>query len=69
MLAEFHGDTIPCGKGDDRGGVFEPWQLPVVGCVGECFREGKVRDDVSPVGELDEFWLGIVDCGLWDSDE
>ena len=69
MLAEFHGDAVAGGEGNYEYGVFEAWQLPVVGCVGECSREGGVSDDVSPVGGLDEGEAEVVDCGFGNGDE
>ena len=69
LLAEFHEDAVGGGEGDYEYGVFEAWELPVIGCIGECSREGGVGDDVSPVGELDEVRLCIVNCGLWNCDE
>ena len=69
MLAEFHGDAVAGGEGNYYGGVIEAWELPMVGRVGECVREGGVGDDVSPVGGFDEGEAEVVDCGFWRCDE
>ena len=45
MLAEFDGDAVSGGEGDDNGGVFEAWDLPVVRGVGYCVGECGVGDD------------------------
>ena len=69
LLAEFHGSSVASGEGDYYDGVFEAWELPVVGGVGYRVREGGVGDDVSPVGGLDEGEAEVVDNCFWGRDE
>jgi len=53
LLAEFHGDAVAGGEGDDEGGVFPAWECPVVGRVREAAGEREVGHEVSPVGGVD----------------
>ena len=45
LLAEFHGGSVTGGEGDYYSGVFEAWELPVIGGVGYCVGEGGVSEE------------------------